>query len=130
MDLDMAGRDEKLTSIRTLLDEEFISLELLAHIAYLHITETRRLVGSEEAVAETAHLVAIALSTVAPIYLTTASGTGAVRLTALEVEDLLFRPLTTKGQRPDLDNLKLRRRDVRTGMQTLKASRIAFWKKQ
>lgn len=125
----MAGLDEKL-SIRTLLDEEFISLELAANIAYFHIRETPSQVGSDEELDEIAHLVAIALSTVAPIYVAPASGTGALRLTAMEVGELLFRPLKTKGQRPDLDNLKIRRSDLRRGMQTLKASRIAFWKKQ
>jgi len=124
----MAGLNEK-RSIRMLVDE-FISLELAANITYLHITETPSQAGSEEEFAEIAHLVAIALSTVAPIYMAPAGGTGALRLTALEVGELLFRPPKTKGQRPDLDNLTIRRSDLHSGMQTLKASRIAFWKKQ
>jgi hypothetical protein len=108
-----------------LLDEQFIGLEVAATLAYFHVSESSRDAGGDAQLAEVIPLVAIALSTVAPIYMGVDGGAAAVVLTSAEVKDLLFR-LQRKGGVHNLRNLVMRREDLTRGMTTLKEARIAF----
>jgi hypothetical protein len=103
-------------------EAEFIPLGLAASIAYGHITGAQRAVPS----AQDLELVGIALSTVAPLWRETPAGTGLLRLSAAEIEALLFQPLRSRGRRARLDNLRIRRSDLRKAMATLKEARLAY----
>jgi len=109
-----------------LLDQEFLEMPIAAAVAYYKITErhSHLPVG---ALSEVVHLTAIALSTVAPIY--TTNGDGVSVLSADQVEKLLFRTLKS-GEHPDLDHLRVRKTDLERGIETLRASKNAFWEKQ
>src|SRR2546430_4546758 len=76
------------------LETELVPLRVAATVAYFHITDSLRQVSSEEDLAEIVHLVAIALSTVAPIR----RADGAV-LTSAELHDIFYRPLDRKSTR-------------------------------
>jgi hypothetical protein len=108
--------------------EEYVPLSVAATVTYFHITETSRQLGNEQHLSEVMHLVAIALSTVAPFYMSSLGGKAAFVLAPREVDDLLFRPLREKGQIPSLENLRIRRQDLHKAMATLKEARIAFGK--
>ena len=105
------------------LDSELVPLRVAAAVAYSHVTDTTREVSGEGALAEIVHIVAIALSTVAPIH---RAGGGA--LTDRELRELLYRPLGNAGSKPDLDTLAIRRGDLRRAMVTLKEARVVFAK--
>jgi hypothetical protein len=110
-------------------DEELIPLAVGAATAYFEIDEKARILRNDEELAETAHLVAIALSTVVPIYLITttpAEGVGALRLQSQEVNELLFAPRKLGRQARIFDGLLIRRSDLRKGIATLKAAQMAF----
>jgi len=124
----MAGvqQDGRPVSQSKVLDREFVPLPIAAAAAYYRVTGmTRRL--EEDRLGETIHLMAIALSTVAPIYMATVGG--AFVLSAAEVKDFLFRPLKSNAP-PDLDCLRIRKADMERGIETLKASRNAFWERR
>jgi hypothetical protein len=108
------------------VSDEFIALPVAATVAYFHVSESDSEAGSEEHLAEIIPLVAIALSTVAPIYMSTDNGTAAFVLSSQEVRDLLFRSPKAKGY--SLENLVMHRHDVDRAMITLKEARIAFGK--
>jgi uncharacterized protein (DUF849 family) len=108
------------------VDEEFIALPVAATIAYFHVSESDSEAGSEEHLAEVIPLVAIALSTVAPIYMSTGNGSAAFVLSSQEVKDLLFR--SPKAKDYSMENLVMHRQDVDRAMVTLKEARIAFGK--
>jgi hypothetical protein len=74
------------------------------------------------------HLTAIALSTVAPIYMANGDGDGMSVLSGAEIEKLLFQTLKS-GEHPDLDHLRVRKADLERGIETLRASKNAFWEK-
>lgn len=120
-----AKRGEVLVAER---DDQLVPLAVGATAAYFEIARQSPMVGSEDELAEIAHLVAIALSTVAPIYMRTggAAGAGALLLKSHEVYELLFQPrkLTQRGR--SLDGLLIRRRDLRMAVATLKATHVAF----
>jgi hypothetical protein len=63
---------------------------------------------------------------VAPIY--TANGDGMSVLSPAEIEKLLFQTLKS-GEHPDLDHLRVRKADLERGIETLRASKNAFWEK-
>jgi len=119
-------QDGRPVSQSKVLDREFVPLPIAAAAAYYRVTGmTRRL--EEDRLGETIHLMAIALSTVAPIYMATVGG--AFVLSAAEVKDFLFRPLKSNAP-PDLDCLRIRKADMERGIETLKASRNAFWERR
>ena len=108
-----------------LLDQEFLEMPIAAAVAYYKITETRvRL--PEGSLSEMVHLTAIALSTVAPIYMASDDGGGVSVLSADEVEKLLFQTLKS-GEHPDLDHLRVRKADLERGIETLRASKNVIW---
>jgi len=108
---------------RISLDEEFVTLAEAARIAYSELTTP---VAGADPARDAIQLVGIALSTVAPIYMTTKSGSGAFVLGAAEIEHLLFRPLKQHLPTETLDNLRIRRRDLRGAIRTLKEARRSF----
>lgn len=112
---------------RDLLDQEFLEMPIAAAVAYYKITETRSRL-SESCLSEMVHLTAIALSTVAPIYMASGDGAGVSVLSGEEVEKLLFQTLKS-GEHPDLDHLRVRKADLERGIETLRASKNAFWEK-
>src|SRR5256885_17103634 len=105
----------------TKVETELVPLRVAASIAYFHITDAARQVSREKELAEIGHLVAIALSTVAPIL--RADGTA---LSETELRDLLYRPLGTAGGRRDLQAFFIRRGERRTAMGTLQEARVVF----
>jgi hypothetical protein len=106
------------------LGEEFLALELAATVTYYRLTEIRRRLPPEH-FAEQVHLAAIALSTVAPIYMVTSAGAGLFVLSSKEIDELLFHPLKT-GERPPLDGLRVRKADMQKGIEALKLAKNAF----
>src|SRR5262245_19727127 len=106
------------------LGEEFLPLELAATITYYQLAEVRRRPRPEH-FGELVHLAAIALSTVAPIYLKTSAGAGLLVLSSREIDELLFHPLKS-GKRPPLDGLRVRKADMQKGVEALKLARSAF----
>src|SRR2546430_13068640 len=101
------------------LETELVPLRVAATVAYFHITDSLRQVSSEEDLAEIIHLVALALSTVAPIR--RADG---VVLTSAELHDIFYRPLGRRLGKPDLEALVIRRGDLKSAMATLKEARL------
>ena len=107
-----------------LLDDEFVPLSVATTITYFHVTDALRRVSTEEELADIAHLVAIALSTVAPLY------REATPACARELEEMLFRPLRERADATVLEKFSIRRRDLRTAMTTLKEARVAFGRRR
>jgi len=115
-------RDDQREAARLFeLEAELVALRVAATVAYFHITDSVRQVSSEEGLAEIVHLVAIALSTVAPIR--RADGTA---LTDAELHDLFYRSLGQSGGKPELEGLVIRRGDLKSAMTTLKEARVLF----
>ncbi len=107
------------------LDADFLALSEAAGIAYVALTDTSQAFETDERLAHARHLVATALSTVAPIYMATRCGAGIFVLGPEEVEQLLFGPLR-QGAMPELGGLRIRRQDLRAAIVTLKDARQAF----
>jgi hypothetical protein len=70
-------------------------------------------------------LVAIALSTVAPIFAAKANGEGPMRLSTAQINEFLYRPADAAAY-TTLDQLCIRRGDLRTALKVLKEARMAF----
>ena len=97
------------------LDDEMVPLAVAATVAYFHVTEAAHQVTMQSDLADIVPLVAIALSTVAPIH-------GEDHpLSAVEVRERLY-----GSRRPSLEGLMIRRGDLRTPMVTLREARAAF----
>jgi hypothetical protein len=111
-------------------DEELVPLAIGATAAYFEIAPALTIVRNDDQLAEFAHLLAIALSTVVPIYLrTNATGDGlgdALPLASQEINELLFKPRKDGRPSSTLDGLLIRRADLRRGIDTLKAAHVAF----
>jgi hypothetical protein len=107
----------------TEVEAELVPLRLAAKVAYFHITDAVRQASSDADLAEIVHLVAIALSTVAPIR----RADGAA-LTDAELRELFYRPLKRHAGKPDLDAFAIRRADLKNAMATLKEARLVFGK--
>src|SRR5204862_5657301 len=103
------------------LEVELVPLRVAATVAYFHVTDSMRQVSSEKDLAEIVLLVAIALSTVAPIR----RADGAV-LTSAELHEIFYRPLGRRLGKPDLEGLVIRRGDLKSAMATLKEARLVF----
>jgi|SRR5882762_8942288 hypothetical protein len=103
------------------LESELVPLRVAAKVAYFHVTDSMRQVTSEDGLAEIVHLVAIALSTVAPIL----RADGAA-LTDAELREIFYRPLGQPGPKPDLEAFVIRRADLKSAMATLKEARVVF----
>src|SRR5262245_2257950 len=112
--------DNKVPGVQALLDVELVPLGMASAMAYFDITGHRKVVGSEAQLAEIGRLVAIALSTVAPIYKVTEAG-GAVALTGDEINERLF-----KDRSQGLEGLAIRREHLQKAIATLKEARASF----
>lgn len=97
------------------LDDELVPLPVAATVAYFHVTDAAHQVSTQEALADVVPLVAIALSTIAPIH--AESGP----LSASALRDMLY-----AKRRPNVDGLRIRRGDLRRAMITLREARAAF----
>jgi hypothetical protein len=93
-----------------------VPLPVAATVAYFEITEAAKQVRTHDDLAEMRRLVAIALSTVV--------------LNAAQINDLLFRQRDAAGPYANLDQLCIRRGDLRTALKLLKEARIAFGNKK
>ena len=124
----MAGvyEDRKSLAPTELVGDEFVPLPIAAAAAYYKVAGiTRRL--EEDQLGEAIQLMAIALSTVAPIYMASrAVGGSPFVLCSAEIEELLFRPRKC-GAPSELDRLRIRKTDMERAIETLKASRSAYW---
>lgn len=110
----MAEDRESLAERLEHLDEELVPLPVAATVAYFQITEAAQQVAGQAELAQAVERVAIALSTVVPIY------RGAGALSEQEVNEVLCRPLKERRERARLDDLAIRRGDLRRAMATLK----------
>ena len=113
--------DNKAPGVRALVDVEFVPMGVAAATAYFDVTGQRKAVASEAQLAEIGRLVAIALSTVAPIYKVTEAGGRAVTLTGDEINERLF-----KQKSHGLEGLAVRREDLEKAIATLKEARASF----
>lgn len=95
-----------------------MALRAAASTAYFHITGAGRQVSGEAALAEILPLVAIALSAVAPILRDDGRP-----LSDRDVNQLLFRRKAGPGA---LDELRMRRGDLRKAMELLRQAHISF----
>ena len=104
------------------VETDLVPLRVAASVAYFHITEVVRQVTRSEDLDEVLHLVAIALSTVAAIR--RADGHA---LSDSEVHERFYSQLGKPGGRKaQLDDLTIRRADLKSAMTTLKEARIVF----
>ena len=104
------------------VETDLVPLRVAASVAYFHITEALRQVTRHEDLDEVLHLVAIALSTVAAIRHADGSA-----LSAGEVHERFYSQLGKPGGRKaQLDDLAIRRTDLKAAMTTLKEARIVF----
>jgi hypothetical protein len=103
------------------LEAELVPLRVAATVAYFQITDSVRQLSAEDGLADVIHLVALALSTVAPIH-----RVGGGVLGDAELRDVLYRPLGMAGGKPDYDGLAIRRSDLKSAMATLKEARVVF----
>jgi hypothetical protein len=111
------GKEALAAADRAAIDDEFVPLPVAATVAYFHVTEARHQVSTRTDLDGIVPLVAIALSTIAPIH--GADGP----LSAAALRELLYR-----DKRPDLARLLIRRGDLRAAMITLREARAAFGK--
>jgi hypothetical protein len=116
----MAADNKKAPGVRALLDVELVPMTMAAAMAYFDITGHGKAVGSAAELAEMGRLVAMALSTVAPIY-RLAEGEPPSVLSASQINEHLFKTRT-----PVLDELAIRRDDLQKAIATLKAARTTF----
>jgi hypothetical protein len=116
---------QKNQAVRDLLEVqgELVPLRVAASIAYFHITDPVRQVSSRDDLDEILHLVAIALSTAAPIQRLDGSV-----LTDADLNRTFYRTLEQPGGKPDLEAFTIRRQDLKRAMTTLKEARVAFSK--
>ena len=110
---------------RELLEAEYLPLPIAALVAYYKVTDVRRRVPQDH-LGETIHAMAVALSTVAPIYGPATDGKVGPRLTSSEVDALLLRPSGAAAQ-ARLDELRIRKADMQRGIRALKASAGSLW---
>ena len=103
-------------------DEALVVLTVAAATTYFYVTDATRQVESGAPLAQILPLVAIALSTVAPIR--RADGTP---LSEVEVDELLFRRRAGVGaSATTLAQLRMRRGELDKAMALLKEARVAF----
>lgn len=97
------------------LEDEMVPLPVAATVCYFHVTDAAHQVRTKADLDAIVPLVAIALSTIAPIH-----GVDGP-LGNAELRELLYR-----DRRPDLARLRIRRGDLRTAMVTLREARAGF----
>jgi hypothetical protein len=117
----MVTDNKKQPGLQALLDVEFVPMPMAAAMAYFDITAERKVVGSAADLAEVGRLVAIALSTVAPLYRVAEGGKQALVLTTEEINERLFRAKT-----PTLEDLAIKRDDLDKAIAALKEARASF----
>lgn len=115
----MAEDRESTAEAERLNDQELVPLAVAASVAYEHLSVVAVHSGGE--IGEIANLVAIALSTVAPIHRAGEAASGP--LLSGEIEGTLLKP--RNGAWPSLDGLAIRRRDLWTAIATLKKARLS-----
>jgi hypothetical protein len=118
--------DDELKVKQAQLEDELVPLAVAARAAYFEVTALARDKGTEEELAEVSHLVALALSTVAPIHMKIGEAGKTIVLQSREVNDLMFLPLRERKQRPSFDGLSIRRADLRAAIMALKDARSTF----
>ena len=118
--------DDTLKVGEAQIDDELVPLAVAARAAYFEVTALARDKGTEEELAEVSHLVALALSTVAPIHMKVGEAGRTIVLQSREVNDLMFLPLRERKQPPRFEGLSIRRADLRAAIMVLKDARNAF----
>jgi hypothetical protein len=110
---------------RRRIEEELVPLSVAATVTYFHVTALAKQLDDEDNLAEVLHLVAVALSQVAPIH--GIGPAGELRLLgSQELEKLLFGPVRDSLDLPDLDRFRIRRRDLHAAMVALREARSSF----
>ena len=109
---------------RRRIEEELVPLSVAATVTYFHVTAVGKQLDDEDNLSEVLHLVAVALSQLAPIH--SAGPDGPRLLSTQELEKLLFEPVRSRVDLPDLDGFCIRRRDLHAAMVALRSARSAF----
>jgi hypothetical protein len=117
----MPSFNKDAPSVQALVDVELVPMPVAAAVAYVDITGQRKVVGSEAELAEVGRLVAIALSTVAPIYRVAEGPERPSVLDAEEINEALF-----KTKSPSLEGLAIARADLQRAIVSLKEARASF----
>lgn len=116
------GGDPSELREKLAVDDALVVLTVAAAMTYFYVTDPARQVEKSESLPSILPLVAIALSTVAPIC--RADGTP---LSVQELDELLFRRTAGVGASAGtLAQLRIRRGDLDTAMALLRETRIAF----
>lgn len=113
---------------RRRIEEELVPLSVAATVTYFHVTAVARQLDEGDNLAEVLHLVAVALSQVAPIHRRRLPNGEPLLLSSQELEKLLFKPIRDGIDVPDLDGFCIRRRDLHAAMVALRAARSSFGK--
>jgi hypothetical protein len=100
-----------------------VPLIVAARVAYFHLSNAMKQIGSEDELAATEHEVAVALAAVAPIRKVGENGQ-ATLLGGAELENLMV--ARDPKERPDLGPLRIRRGDLRAALASLKEARKAL----
>jgi hypothetical protein len=109
-----------ITVLREQRDREFVPLFTASVIAYHEITNDARELRDELEIDHAAHVTALALSSVAPIYsISMAKGAAPLPSTMLALE----KALVAKGA---LTNFCIRRGDMRAAIQKLKDAKVTL----
>ena len=101
-------------------------LSIAATVTYFHVTAVARQLDDEDNLAEVLHLVAVALSQVAPIHHRRLPNAEPLLLSTQELETLLFKPVRDGIDVPDLDRFCIRRRDLHAALISLRAARSSL----
>lgn len=117
----MVADDKNPPGTKARLDVEFVPMPVAAATAYYGITGERKVACSAAELAEINRLVAMALSTVAPIYRMTQGAARPSSLSAAEVNKLLF-----QTRSPDLSDVAIRRDDLQGAIAALRRARTSL----
>jgi hypothetical protein len=110
-----ANTHERAT--QQLPDDELVPLSVASALVHSQLVRARRM--SDKDSEEGIRLGAIALATLAPIYMHTGVGSGIVALAESEIEELLLRPVRAHAGL-HLEALSIRRSDLGSAMEALK----------
>jgi hypothetical protein len=119
----VSHEDRRIAVLREELDREMVPLFAASIIAYHEISSDARELRDELSLEQVAHIAALALSSIAPIY---ASGSSSPA-TMSEIEALL-RAHRLGERRSDLalHHYAMRRGDLRAAIQKLRAARVTL----
>lgn len=117
----MGGGDKNPPGTKARLDVEYVPMPVAAATAYFGITGERKVACSAAELAQINRLVAMALSSVAPIYRMTEGAGRPSILSSAEVHKLLF-----QTRSPDLSDVAIKRDDLQSAIAALRQARTSL----